>query len=36
MGPVQLLVLSFDEPHLTGEALDELNRLREDDAIPRR
>ena len=33
MGPVQLLVLSFDEPHLTGEAIDELNRLRQDDVI---
>jgi uncharacterized membrane protein len=33
MGPVQILVLSFDEPHLTGEAIDELNRLRENDVI---
>jgi len=29
MGPVQVLVLGFDEPTFSGEVLAELNRLRE-------
>jgi uncharacterized membrane protein len=30
-GPVQLLVVGFDEPHFTGEVLAELKRLRDSD-----
>jgi uncharacterized membrane protein len=30
-GPVQLLVVGFEEPHFTGEILAELKRLRESD-----
>jgi uncharacterized membrane protein len=33
IGPVQLLVISFDEPHFTGEIVAELRRLRESDVI---
>ena len=33
IGPVQLLVVSFDEPHFTGEIVAELRRLRESDVI---
>jgi len=33
IGPVQLLVISFDKPDFTGEILEELNRLRENDVI---
>ena len=33
IGPVQLLVISFDKPDFSGEILDELNRLRENDVI---
>ena len=33
IGPVQMLVVSFDEPHFTGEIVDELRRLRESDVI---
>jgi uncharacterized membrane protein len=33
IGPVQLLVVSFDEPHFTGEIVEELRRLRESDVI---
>ena len=33
IGPVQLLVVSFDEPHFTGEVVAELRRLRESDVI---
>ena len=29
MGPVQMLVVGFDEPNFTGEILGELKRLRE-------
>ena len=28
IGPVQLLVVAFDEPNFTGEIVEELNRLR--------
>ena len=31
IGPVQLLVVSFDEPHFIGEIVEELRRLRESD-----
>ncbi len=33
MGPVQLLVVSFDKPDFSGEILAELSRLRENDVI---
>ena len=33
MGPVQMLVLGFDDPNFRGEALAELERLREHDII---
>src|SRR3954463_15198872 len=33
IGPVQLLVVAFDEPHVTGKIMDELNRLRVNDLI---
>jgi uncharacterized membrane protein len=33
IGPVQLLVISFDKPDFSGEILDELKRLRENDVI---
>ena len=33
IGPVQLLVVSFDEPNFSGEIIAELNRLRESDVI---
>ena len=35
IGPVQLLVVAFDEPHFTGAMVEELNRLRESDLIRR-
>ncbi len=33
IGPVQLLVVSFDEPNFSGEILDELTRLRDGNVI---
>jgi uncharacterized membrane protein len=33
IGPVQLLVVSFDQPHFSGEILAELTRLRENELI---
>jgi uncharacterized membrane protein len=33
IGPVQLLVVAFDEPHFTGAIIEELNRLRKSDLI---
>ena len=33
IGPVQLLVVSFDKPDFSGEILEELKRLRENDVI---
>ena len=33
LGPVQLLVVSFDRPDFRGEVLAELERLRESDAV---
>ena len=33
IGPVQLLVVSFDTPHFSGEILEELSRLRENEVI---
>ena len=33
IGPVQLLVVSFDEPNFTGEILEELKRLRDSEVI---
>ena len=33
MGPVQLLVVSFDKPDFSGEILAELSRLRENEVI---
>ena len=33
MGPVQLLVVSFDKPDFSGEILEELRRLRENEVI---
>ena len=33
IGPVQLLVVAFDEPHFTGAIVEELNRLRSHDLI---
>ncbi|GAA3611280.1 DUF1269 domain-containing protein [Nonomuraea rosea] len=32
-GPLQMLVVVFDEPHFTGEVLNELRRLREHDIV---
>jgi uncharacterized membrane protein len=33
IGPVQLLVVAFDEPHFTGKIVEELHRLRDNDLI---
>jgi len=33
IGPVQLLVVAFDEPNFTGAIVEELNRLRSHDLI---
>ena len=33
IGPVQLLVIGFDQPNFTGEILDELDRLRASDTV---
>ena len=33
IGPVQLLVVSFDEPNFSGEILEVLNGLRESNVI---
>lgn len=33
IGPVQLLVMGFDHPNFQGEIIEELNRLRESNAI---
>ena len=33
IGPVQLLVVSFDKPNFSGEILQELTRLRENEVI---
>ena len=33
IGPVQLLVVSFDKPNFSGEIMQELNRLRQNDVI---
>ena len=33
IGPVQLLVVSFDKPDFSGEILEELKRLRENEVI---
>src|SRR4051794_18903580 len=33
IGPVQLLVVSFDQPNFTGEIVEEFRRLRESDVI---
>src|SRR6476469_8156800 len=33
IGPVQLLVVSFDEPRYSGEIIEELRRLRESNVI---
>ena len=33
VGPVQLVVLGFDHPQFRGEILEELERLRESDAV---
>ena len=33
LGPVQLLVVAFDRPDFSGEALAELERLRESDVV---
>ena len=33
IGPVQLLVISFDKPNFSGEILQEMNRLRQNDVI---
>ena len=33
IGPVQLLVVAFDEPNFTGAIVEELNRLRANDLI---
>ena len=33
IGPVQLIVLGFDSPNFEGEIIDELERLRESDAV---
>ena len=33
MGPVQMLVVGFDDPKFTGEIAEELNKLRDSDII---
>ena len=33
VGPVQLLVVAFEEPHFSGAIVEELNRLRANDMI---
>ena len=33
MGPVQMLIIGFDQPQFRGEALAEIERLRESDTI---
>ena len=33
MGPVQVLVIGFDDPNFRGEVLAEIERLREDDIV---
>ena len=33
IGPVQLLVLGFQQPHFKGEIREELNRLRDNDLV---
>ena len=33
IGPVQLLVVSFDKPNFTGQIVEELRRLRENGVI---
>ena len=33
IGPVQLLVVAFDQPNFTGEIMEELTRLRENELI---
>lgn len=33
LGPVQLLLVGFEEPHFTGAALEELKRLSEHDIV---
>jgi len=33
LGPVQLLVVGFDQPDFSGEVLAELERLRESDVV---
>ena len=33
IGPVQLLVVSFDKPNFSGEILQEMNRLRQNEVI---
>jgi len=33
IGPVQLLVLGFQQPRFQGEILDELDRLRDNDLV---
>jgi uncharacterized membrane protein len=33
IGPVQLLVLGFDQPNITGGIINELNRLRENEMV---
>ena len=33
IGPVQILVIGFDDPKFTGEILEELSRLKENDVI---
>ena len=33
LGPVQMLVVGFDDPKFTGEIAEELRRLRDDDVI---
>ena len=33
VGPVQILVVGFQDPQFRGEALEELRRLREDDIV---
>ena len=33
MGPVQLLVVGFDEPNFQGKVMDEIDRLRDSDVV---
>ena len=33
MGPVQMLVIGFDDPQFRGEVLAEIERLRQDDVV---